>query len=51
MVLFLLHSESPLAALGIAMILLLVTAVYLVSLHYAGKSFEQRRHIIAERLS
>jgi hypothetical protein len=26
-------------------------AAYLVSLHYAGRSFEQRRHIIGERLS
>lgn len=51
MVLFLMHSESSLSALGIAMILLLVIAVYLVVLHYSGKSFEHRRHIIAERLS
>ena len=51
MVLFLLHSGSPLAALAIAVILLLVMAAYLVSLHYAGKSLEHRRHIIAERLS
>jgi hypothetical protein len=51
MVLFLLHSGSPWSAPGITVILLLVTAVYLVSLHYAGRSFEQRRHIIGERLS
>jgi hypothetical protein len=51
LVLFLLHSESPLAAPAIAVMLLLVIAVYLVSLHYAGRSFEHRRHIIAERLS
>ena len=53
MVLFLLHSDSDssLAALAIAAILLLVTAAYLVSLHYAGMSFEHRRHIISERLS
>ena len=50
MVLFLLHSGSPFAALGIAVILLLVMAVYLVSLHYAGRSFEHRRHIIGERM-
>ena len=51
MVLFLLHSESPFAAPAIAVILVLVTAAYLVSLHYAGRSFEHRRHIIGERLS
>jgi hypothetical protein len=51
MVLFLLHSESPFAALAIAVILLLVIAVYLVSLHFAGRSFERRRDIIGERLS
>ena len=50
-VLVLLHSESPFAALAIAVILLLVIAAYLVSLHYAGRSLEHRRHIIAERLS
>jgi ABC-type multidrug transport system ATPase subunit len=37
--------------LDLAVILLLVMAVYLVSLHYAGRSFEHRRHIIGERLS
>jgi hypothetical protein len=51
MVLLQLHSESPLAALAIAVILLLVIAAYLVSLHYAGTSFEHRRHIISDRLS
>ena len=50
-VLFLLNSESRLAAPAIAVILLLATAAYLVSLHYAGRSFEHRRHIIGERLS
>jgi hypothetical protein len=50
LVLFLLHSESPLAAPAIAVMLLLVMAVYLVSLHYAGRSFEHQRQIIAERL-
>ena len=50
-VLFRLHSESPFAAMAIAVILLLVIAAYLVSLHYAGRSFEHRRHIIGERLS
>ena len=51
MVLFLLHSGSPWSALGITAILLLAIAVYLVSLHYAGRSLEHRRHIIGERLS
>ena len=51
MVLFLLHSGSPFAAPAIALTLVLVTIAYLVSLHNAGKSFEQRRNIIAERLS
>jgi hypothetical protein len=51
MVLFLLHSGSPLAALAIAVILLLAIATYLVSLHCAGRSFEHRRHIISDRLS
>jgi hypothetical protein len=51
LVLFLLHSGSPLSPLGITVILLLVIAVYLVSLHYAGRSFEHRRHIISNRLA
>jgi hypothetical protein len=51
MVAFRLHSESPLAAMATAVILLLVIAAYLASLHYAGRSFEHRRHIIGERLS
>ena len=51
MVLLLLHSGSPFAALAIAVTVLVVTAVYLVSLHYAGRSLEHRRHIIGERLS
>ena len=51
MVLLLLHSRSPFAALAIAVTVLVVTAVYLVSLHYAGRSLEHRRHIIGERLS
>ena len=50
-VLFLVHSESSFAAVRIAAILLLVMAVYLVSLHYAGRSLEHRRQIIGERLS
>jgi hypothetical protein len=50
-VLFLLHSEYSLSALGIAVILLLVIAAYLVSLQFAGKSLEHRRHVIGERLS
>jgi hypothetical protein len=51
MVLFLLHSESPFTATAIAVILLLVIAAYLVSMHYAGRSFDHRRHIISDRLS
>jgi hypothetical protein len=51
MVLFLRRSGSPLSALGIPVILLLVVAAYLASLHYAGRSFEDRRQIIGERLS
>jgi hypothetical protein len=51
LVLFLLYSESSLSALGIAAILLLVIGAYLVSLHYSGRRFEHRRHIISERLS
>lgn len=50
-VLFLLHSESSWAATAIAGVLLLSLAVYLVSLHYSGRSFERRRHVIGERLS
>ena len=51
LVLYILYSESSLAAPGIAAILLLVIAAYLVSLHHAGRRFEHRRHIISERLS
>jgi hypothetical protein len=51
LVLFLLYSESPLSVLGIAAILLLVIAAYLVSLHHSGRRFEHQRHIISERLS
>jgi hypothetical protein len=51
MVLYLLHSESRLAALAIAVILLLVIAAYLVTLDHAGRSFEHRRQIISDRLS
>ena len=50
-VLFLLHSDSPFAALAIAVVLLLVIGVYLISLYGAGRRLEHRRHIIAERLS
>ena len=50
-VLFLLHSESPWSAATMAGVLLLSLAAYLVSLHYSGRSFEQRRHIIGEQLS
>jgi hypothetical protein len=51
MVLVLLQSESSFSALGIVVILLLVIAVYLVSLHYSGRRLEHRRPIIGERLS
>ena len=51
MVLILLHSRSPAAPLAIAAILLLVSAAYVVSLHYAGKSLAHRRHVIGERSS
>jgi hypothetical protein len=50
-VLFMLHSESSWSAATIAGVLLLSLAVYLVSLHYSGRSFERRRHVIGERLS
>jgi hypothetical protein len=50
LVLYLLHSESSLSAAAIVGVLLLTLALYLVSLHYSGRSFEHRRHIIAERL-
>jgi hypothetical protein len=50
-VLFLLHSESTWSAATMAGVLLLSLATYLVSLHYSGRSFERRRHIIGERLS
>jgi hypothetical protein len=51
LVIVLLHSESPLAGAMIASILLLVLAIYFVSLQYSGRSFERRRHLIIERLS
>jgi hypothetical protein len=50
-VLFLLHSESSWSAATIAGVLVLSVAAYLASLHYSGRSFERRRHIIAEQLS
>jgi len=50
-VLFMLHSESSWSAAMIAAVLLLSLAVYLVSLHHSGRSFERRRHVIGERLS
>ena len=50
-VLLLLHSESSWSTPGIGVILLFVIATYLATLHYAGKRFEQRRHIIGERLA
>jgi hypothetical protein len=51
MVLFLLHSESSWSAVAIMGVLLLTLALYLVSLHYSGRRFENRRHIMSERLS
>lgn len=48
--LFLLHSESSSVA-AIPGVLLLSLIAYLLSLHYSGRLFEWRRHIIAERLS
>jgi hypothetical protein len=50
-VLFLLQSESRWSGAMIVGVLLLSLAAYLVSLHYSGRSFERRRHFIAERLS
>jgi hypothetical protein len=50
-VLFLLHSKSSRSAAAIAGVLLLSLTAYLVSLHYSGRSFERRRHIIGEQLS
>jgi len=49
-VLSLLNSESSVSAAAIAGVLLLSLVVYLVSLHWSGRRFEHRRHIIAERL-
>jgi hypothetical protein len=50
-VIFLLRSESRLAALAIAAIVLLTLAAYYSSLRYAGKSFERRIETISERLA
>jgi hypothetical protein len=50
-VLFLLNSESSLSSAAIVGVLLLALAAYLVSLHYSGRRFEHRRHVIGERLS
>jgi hypothetical protein len=50
-VLSLLQSESSFSsAAAIAGVLLLSVIAYLVSLHWSGRRFEHRRHIIAERL-
>jgi hypothetical protein len=51
MVLVLLHSESFWSAAAIVGVLLLSLGVYLVSLHFSGRCFEHRRHVIGERLS
>jgi hypothetical protein len=32
-------------------VLLLSLAAYLASLHYSGRTFERRRHVIGEQLS
>lgn len=50
-VIVLLQSESPWAGAMIASVLLLVLAIYRVSLQYSGRSFERRRHLIVNRLS
>jgi len=50
-VIFLLRSESRLAALAIATIVLLTMAAYYGSLRYAGKRFERRIEIISRRLA
>lgn len=50
-VLVLLYSDSSFPIAAIAAVLVLSLAVYAVSLHYSGRSFEYQRHIIAEQLS
>jgi hypothetical protein len=50
-VLLLLRSQSPWSVPGIGAILSLVIVAYLATLHYAGRRFELRRHLIGERLA
>ena len=50
-VILLLRSDSPIAALAIAAIVLLTLAAYYGSLRYAGRSFERRIESIRERLA
>jgi hypothetical protein len=49
--LFALQYESSWSAAVMAGAVVLSLAVYLVSLHYSGRTFERRRHIIGERLA
>jgi hypothetical protein len=49
--LFFLNSESSSSNAAVVGIVLFSIAAYVVSLRYSGRSFERRRHIIAERLS
>jgi hypothetical protein len=50
-VIVLLHADSRVASLAIAMIVLLTMAAYYGSLRYAGRSFERRIEIISRRLA
>ena len=50
-VIVLLRSDSRVAALAIAVIVLLTMAAYYGSLRYAGRSFERRIEIISRRLA
>jgi hypothetical protein len=50
-VMLLLRSDSPIAPLAIAAIVLLTVAAYYGSLRYAGSSFERRIEIISGRLA
>ena len=51
LMLFFVNSESSSSATAIVGIVLLAVAAYVVSLRYAGRRFERRWHIIAQRLS
>jgi hypothetical protein len=50
-VLFLLQSSSLLAPVAIAAILVLVFAVYVATLHHAGRNVERQWSTMSERLS